>query len=179
MEVWKDIKGYEGIYQAGSCGNIRTHPDKTTFTNRHGTRKWKCRILKGRGDFYATGKRVTLWKDGKCKDFLVARLVAFTFFNEDINNHDLTVNHINGNRLDNSIENLELISLADNIRHAFNFGLISTGKSVEVVNLKNGEAKKFISLSKASLYIGKSNQYLSNSIKQRKFKNEKYSWSLI
>lgn len=166
MEVWKDIKGYEGIYQASNTGKIRTAPNKKTYTQRHGERTWKVRELKGRGDRISPGKRVFLWKDGKGKDFLVARLVAFTFFDQDINNHELTVNHIDGNRLNNEISNLELVSIADNIRHGFKTGLYSNQKKCALVELYTGKKYEFSSLSKASEYLNKSTGYLSNIIKK-------------
>ena len=40
MEKWKDIPGYEGLYQASNLGRIRTYPNKTTFTEWHGVRQW-------------------------------------------------------------------------------------------------------------------------------------------
>ena len=67
------------------------------------------------------GYRVDLWKDGKPKTFLVARLVATTFL-EDLIDTDMTVNHKDGNRLNNNIENLEWLSRADNIRYGFQNG---------------------------------------------------------
>ena len=78
-EVWKDIPDYEGLYEASSFGRIRTKEGKTTFTQKRGIRHWKSRIMKGRGNNYSTGSRVGLWKNGKVKDWLVARLVAITF----------------------------------------------------------------------------------------------------
>ena len=121
-EIWKDIPNYEGIYQASSFGRIRTVEGKTTYTKRHGARHWKSRIMKGRGNF-PIGKRVGLWKNGIVKDWLVARLVAITFLGYPTNNAN-TVNHKNGNRFDNRLENLEWLSLEDNIRHAFDTGLV-------------------------------------------------------
>ena len=82
-EIWKDIKGYSG-YQVSNLGRVRTH-NKTTYTEKHGERHWKNRILKFKPDYNSrykekqgTGYRVTLWKNGKGKDYLVARLVATT-----------------------------------------------------------------------------------------------------
>lgn len=120
-EVWKDIPNFEG-YQVSNLGRVRTH-NKITYTKMHGDRHWKDRILKYKGQTYETGYRVDLWKNGKPNTMLVARLVAFTFYDEDINNHKLTVDHIDGNRFNNKLENLELISLAENIRRAFKNGL--------------------------------------------------------
>ena len=120
FEIWKDIPRYPG-YQASNLGRIRTH-NKITYTELHGERHWKDRILKFKPSApKGIGYRISLWKDGKSKDYLVARLIATTFL-EDLINTDMTVNHKNGNRLDNRIENLEWLSRADNIRYGFQNG---------------------------------------------------------
>lgn len=62
--------------------------------------------------------RVSLRKDGKSKEFLVHRLVALAFIENPKNL--ATVNHIDGNKLNNSVENLEWLSLSDNIKHYHN-----------------------------------------------------------
>lgn len=123
-EIWKDIPRYNG-YQASNLGKIRTH-NKVTYTKKHGERHWKERILKFKPSNptkktkQGTGYRVTLWKNGKPKDFLVARLIATTFL-EDLIETKMTVNHKNGDRLDNRVENLEWMTRADNIRYGFEY----------------------------------------------------------
>lgn len=164
-EIWKDIPDYEGIYQASNYGRIRTAPNKTTFTQRHGIRHWKSRIMSGRGNNLKTGKRVGLWKDGKVKDWLVARLVAITFLGKPTKEAN-TVNHKNGNRLDNRIENLEWLSIGDNVRHAFENDLIKT--SYKIILFNNDCSLYFKSLSKASLSIGRNHGYISLCIKRNK-----------
>ena len=162
-EIWKDIPSYEGIYQASNLGRIRTAPNKTTYTELHGQRHWKVRILKGRGNNKNTGARVSLWKNGKCKDLLVARLVAMTFLG--IPKETDTVNHKNGNRLDNNIDNLEWLSLADNIRHAFNTGLMPYKK----IKLYNKDCELvFRSMALASKYLGRNQGYISLCIKRKR-----------
>lgn len=162
MEVWKDIPGYEGIYQASTLGNIRTVEGKTTSNKRCATRHWKSRILKGRGDHYSTGKRVSLWKDGEVKDALVARVVASTFLG--VPPEGFTVNHIDGNRLNNHIDNLEWLSLADNIRHGFATGLYPTKK---VILQKEDNLLEFVSMSECDKFLRRSKGYTSNSLKKR------------
>ena len=162
MEIWIDIPGYEGIYQASSCGNIRTVEGKTTSNKRYSCRQWKSRILKGRGDNYVTGRRVSLWKNGEVKDWLVARLVAITFLGAPPNGY--TVNHIDGNRLNNRIENLEWLSLPDNIRHGFATGLYPT-KQVSLQ--REGKDLKFKSMSECDKFLKRAKGYTSNSLKKR------------
>ena len=48
MENWKDVPEYEGIYEVSDQGRVRTKLGKTTYTKRHGVRKWKQRYLKNK-----------------------------------------------------------------------------------------------------------------------------------
>lgn len=175
MEIWKAIPNYEGIYEASTYGRIRTAIGKTTYTKKHGVRHWKQRIIKPKGENCQTGYRVSLWKDGIKKDWLVARLVGMTFLGES----DLTINHIDGNRLNNHIENLEWCSLADNIRKGFETGLYSYQKMVKIINKKNNDEYIFRNLTIAEKFIKKYRGYLSNNIKRNKLENEEYKWELI
>ena len=73
--------------------------------------------------------RVSLWKDRKEKTWLVARLVALTWC--DGYADGLTVNHKNGNPLDNSAQNLEWMTRAANIQHGFKNGLYKNWRPVQ------------------------------------------------
>lgn len=124
MVNWRDIPGYEGLYQASNLGQIRTCEGKITSNARYGKRVWKQRIMKQKLCKNAKGRidaRVILWKDGKERTWLVSRLVALTWC--DGYADGLTVNHINGNTLDNSAVNLEWITRKANIQHGFKTGL--------------------------------------------------------
>lgn len=175
-EIWLDIPNYEG-YQVSNLGRVRTYRKKS-YTERHGVRHWKDRILKFKGETYQTGYRVDLWKDGKSKTFLVARLVAYTFYEKDINDQNTTVNHIDGNRFNNNLGNLEIISLADNIRHAFNTGLMPY-KKVKVIRKSDNQEFIFRSMVKASEFIGMNKSYVCCQIKRNVFENKDYSWCFV
>lgn len=164
METWKDIPGYEGLYEASTHGRIRSADGKTTHTEKHGMRRWKSRILKGRGEHNINGYRVSLWKDGSAKDWLVCRLVGITFLG-DPPRQDWTINHIDGNRRNNSVDNLEWLTLADNIRHGFNTGLYSNCQRGVVLSNK-GESFDFKSMSEAGREIGRTGAYISECLKR-------------
>lgn len=162
MEIWKDIPGYEGDYQASSEGRIRSVDGKTTWSKRHDTeRRWKGRVLKQKGD-RRLGLRVSLWKDGKPKYMLVARLVAMAFIGMPKDGD--TVNHIDGNRLNNNVENLEWLSLADNIRHGFRTGLFEKNQKPVVLKTEKAEIS-FPSLSAADRFLGRKVGYVHNRLK--------------
>lgn len=176
QEIWKDIPNFKG-YQVSNKGRVRTY-NKITYTEKHGERTWENRILKYKGKTYKTGYRVDLWKNGKPYTKLVARLVAFTFYEKDIEDRSLTVNHIDGNRFNNEIDNLEIISLADNIRHAFNTGLMPC-KKIKVI-FKNGGYVLFCrSMTEASKLMNKSHGYISDKIKKGIYEDNAFKWEVI
>lgn len=161
--------GYEG-YQASNLGRIRTH-NKITYTKRHGYRSWTDRVLKYKPStnskqksVQGMGYRVTLWKDGKPKDFLVARLVATTFL-ENLIDTPMTVNHKDGNRLNNRIDNLEWLTRADNIKYGFENNQY---KQQKILLLNDEEKKEFRSLSQANFFLGRNHNYINNCIKNNR-----------
>ena len=169
MEQWKDIPGYEGIYQASNEGRIRTSENKTTSNALCDKRVWKQRVLKQiwvkrpRSDKYQAN--VKLWKDGKVQTYLVARLIAMTWC--DGYADDLTVNHIDGDPTNNRADNLEWITKKENIQKGFEAGLYKSCKPVRLI-AKDGTVQTFISMTSAGKFLGKSRGYLQNRIQSGK-----------
>lgn len=161
---WRDVVGYEGIYEVSNKGRVRTHKNKTTYTKKHGVRHWKQRYLK---DKTPNGRdvRVSLWKDGKHKDFLVHRLVAFAFM--PVVKGKECINHIDGNPKNNNVENLEWCNHLENNRHAFETGLMHTNMAVKLIN-HLGIEYEFISMSRASQFLGRNNGYISTKLKRNR-----------
>ena len=166
MVMWRDVEGYEGMYEVSDDGQVRTHKDKVTYTKMHGVRRWKQRVLKEKNP-NGRDVRVDLWKDGKPKSFLVHRLVAYAFIPEV--EGKTSINHKDGNPRNNNVENLEWCNHLENNRHAFANGLMYTIK-VDIINKETRERMRFGSLKEASLFLGKSNGYLSDF--KKKGKNE-------
>lgn len=114
-EVWKDVAGFEGLYQISSKGRVksleRLTPGKLGSLRRTQEKMMKLqKNIKG----YPT---VMLHKDGKGHAKLVHRLVAYAFIENPLNLPQ--VNHKDTNKENNNIENLEWITGIDNMRHAF------------------------------------------------------------
>lgn len=171
MEVWKDVVGYEGIYEVSNKGRVRTHKNKTTYTKRHGVRKWRQIILKNKNP-KGRDVRVALWKDGKHKDFLVHRLVAYAFIPQI--EGKTSINHIDGNPKNNNVENLEWCDHRDNNNHAFDNGLMTTNKVIFLVDKITNESHYFRSMTKAGRFLGKSHGYISNALKSGETEVEGY-----
>lgn len=175
-EQWKDIPGYEGIYQASTLGRIRTCENKTTYTERHGVRHWKQRILKQKYQRRYRAKengkrdaRVCLWKDGKEKTHLVSRLVAMTWC--DGYSEELTVNHIDGDTENNNASNLEWVTYKENSIHSFRTGLHASHVKPIILTV-NGNNLQFNTLASASRFLGYNSGYLSNKFKKEERKRQ-------
>lgn len=169
--TWRDVSGYEGIYEVSNCGQVRTHKNKTTHSDMHGIRRWKQRVLKQKVSKDNTC-RVCLYKNKKERTWLVHRLVAKAFIPKVEGKR--FINHLDGNRLNNSVENLEWCNHTENNNHAFDNGLIRTAEKVILLNKKTHEPLYFRSKSKASEYLGKNSGYISAELKKGKKEADDY-----
>lgn len=149
MEMWRDIVGYEGIYQVSNKGRIR---------NKHG------RIRKtGNLNGYKT---INLYKNNKGKTRYVHRIVAQAF----INNYDekLDVNHIDFNRANNNVKNLECVTRGENFRYSYYNNRVplpppQEPKEIMCINDK----KTFKSIKEAGLYYKINSSLICNQLKGR------------
>jgi hypothetical protein len=119
MRLWKDIKGYEGLYQISNFGEIKSLKRKVNFRNFKRTINEK--ILKPYKDSNNYLK-INLSKNKKSKMFLVHRLVAKAFIN-NVNNKN-QVNHKDNNHSNNNVNNLEWVNQSENIQHAYDNGFM-------------------------------------------------------
>lgn len=106
MEIWKDIKGYEGKYQVSNYGNVKS-------MNYHRERKEKILSLCHDPSGYPF---VLLYKNGKRKQCAVHRLVADAFLNNE--NGLPCINHKDENKQNNHASNLEFCTVAYNNRYS-------------------------------------------------------------
>ena len=107
--------------KVSSNGEIETF-DKTSIRKNGRPDNRKGKVLKPKVDSYGY-EAVTLSKNGKRKTYLVHRLVAMAFIDNPLQKE--TVNHIDGNKLNNSLENLEWATQKEQRAHAIEMGLAS------------------------------------------------------
>lgn len=170
-EAWKEITGYEGLYEISNLGRVRTAKDKTTYSEKHGKRTWKQRTLKQKTDKNGY-KRVSLWKNKCEKTFLVHRLVAEQYIKK-IPNKDI-INHKDGNPSNNYVTNLEWCDYKENLNHAFENRLNKSPDPTVLVNLNTKKAFYFLSKSQASKFLGRNHGFISRCLKNNVTQVDEY-----
>ena len=129
-EIWKDIPCYEGLYKVSNKGNVKTL--ERNVRGRNGsicTRKEKILKPKKRSDGYL---EVNLWIEGKYKTMKIHRLVCEAFLPNPYNLPE--VNHINEDKEDNRLENLEYCDRKYNC----NFGTRNERARISISKAKKG-----------------------------------------
>lgn len=112
-EIWKDIRGYEGLYQVSNFGRVKSFYGRTKeeiILSKSVDNKGYCRVI--------------LYKNNKPQLKLIHRLVAIEFINNIDNKPQ--INHINGIKSDNKVSNLEWCTGSENMIHAYKIGLEKT-----------------------------------------------------
>jgi hypothetical protein len=141
MEIWKKIKGFEESYEISNLGNLRSI-DRLVDHYKGGKRLYKGSNKNTRvsSDGYL---KCNLKINGKRFDFRVHRLVAIAFLDKPIGKD--IINHINGIKTDNRVENLEWCNSSENIIHAVKERLIKTKltdkEALEIIQSKLSQRK--------------------------------------
>ena len=117
-EVWRPVLGYEGLYSVSSHGRVRGE-ERIVRHYMGGPKRLKQRVM--RQKLCRGYPQVQISQDGAQRFFYVHRLVAEAFL-EPVPGAD-TINHKNGVKADNRVSNLEMLSIADNVRHSVRTGL--------------------------------------------------------
>lgn len=175
IEIWKDIPEYKGLYQVSSFGRVRSL-DRDITQKGHKcmfTRRMRGKIIKPRkqnGGYYV----VWLSKNGKIKPCTVHRIVLSVF--RPNNNDELIVNHIDGNKSNNNLVNLEWITHRENNLHAHSIGLVKTTSNKRVQCIDDGII--YPSIRAAANAVGVTGGAIEQAIRKNQ-KSKGLRWKLI
>ena len=139
LEIWKDIPSYEGVYQISNLGRVKS----LNYLRMGFESIRKPTLNKG----YLL---VSLYKNNKQKMWSVHRLVAISFIENPENKEQ--VNHKNGVRNDNRLENLEWSTVSENNRHSYEI-LGRKAPSLGVFGKDNPSSKAILQFSKNGEFI--------------------------
>lgn len=176
-EIWADIDGFEGQYQVSNHGRIKSC-DRILPHKTHGTWHIKERLLKQVTTPYGYMSASFHLGEGKMQTVRVHRMVAIAFIPNPMNLPQ--VNHIDGNKQNNHVSNLEWVTEHENTDHAWSHGLcdnIVKCKQVPVINLDTGE--RFESIASAERSFGKITGAIGHVLKGKAKHAYGYRWAYV
>lgn len=163
VENWKDVPGYEGLYMASSLGKIKSLD--RVIPSKCGSKMTRYGKILSPSLIKSSGYRFMTFVDAHAnrKQMLIHRVVAQTFLPNPTNLP--VVNHINGIKTDNRIENLEWVTVAENSKHAVKLGLNhipdntgrinnATSRRIRQYSLNGDFIREYPSISEACRVLG-------------------------
>lgn len=143
-EQWRDIAGYEGLYQVSNIGRVRSldHVVKT--------KRGKDMLVKGKDKSLLNrkGYMFVLLRNRRVQQMCAVHRLVATAFIPNLDNKP-EVNHIDANKSNNCVNNLEWVTGEENMRHAYDNGLVVKGQAVIM-----DEKIVFDSISKCAKHVG-------------------------
>jgi len=174
-EVWKDVPGFEPFYQVSNLGRVKSK-DRWSPING-GLRFFAGKMMKLSLNHYGY-LHVSFTINGKGKCINAHQLVAWAFFGEQL--PGIQVNHIDGNKQNNSINNLEYVTNSQNIQHACDTGLFNNKKRMKTCRFSDEqiiEIRQLLTNGASSSEVGR--QYNCSAYEIEKIgRHERYTWVL-
>lgn len=178
-EIWKPIKGYEGLYSVSNMGRVKSLAGK-----QRGVCRMTGEPILQKHDIIVTQSTpsesypyvsVRLMKDGKRKGLFVHKLVASHFCEGE----GEVVNHKNGIKTDNLAENLEWVSHRENLAHAVRHGLREADANrtpVVAYDKEGNRVKEFRSIAEAARWCGGDTRTIHRVLKGIKHSHKNFVW---
>ena len=159
-EIWKDVKGYNDLYEVSNLGVIRNKLTKHQLSVK--VDKWGYAIVR-------------LADNGTSKQCRAHRIVAITFLDNPLKKPE--VNHVDCNKLNNSVENLEWVTGEENRKHAIKNGLMVC-KSIVGTSKATGERTVFNSIGEAIRKTKEPEPSVYSCLRGTQRSTRNYYWSL-
>ena len=165
IKEMKDIKSFEGLYAITRNGKVWSYPNKKGGSKNG---KWLRVFIQHRGyyNYYLQHKN-------KRRIILAHKLVANAYIPNPLNRKE--INHINGNKLDNRVENLEWSTRSENMKHAYKLGLLHKFGKHENHPMAKLNKKQVLQIRESY----KSGEYTQRQLAKQFKVNQRLIWSII
>lgn len=148
-EVWKPVKGYEGYYEVSNLGRVKSKARKYYRSDVLYHLKERVMKVSPSSSGYNT---IILTVNGKAKSYLLHRLIALAFIENPQNKK--CINHKDGDKFNNSLENLEWCTYSENRNHGLRTGLIKQKRATHSHAKLTEDDVKFIKKMYSYTYCG-------------------------
>lgn len=189
--MWKVIPNTDNLYYASDDGQIKSAPRMRKLVTKRGEEKAYLRngkILKQTINSHGYPCVTIKYSDGSQKVIMTHRLVALTFIPNPENKPQ--INHIDGDKTNNSVSNLEWCTASENLKHAFNTGLNKGGspwlgksgrlhpnsRPVQAYDKSNNLIAEYESISLAAKAMGISDSHICSCLNGRRKSAGGYIW---
>lgn len=175
MENWKPVKDFEGWYEVSDLGNVRSIDRKVDFEDgRYANYKGQEMSKQNHSAGYYM---VVLWKNRKCIRKYIHRLVAEAFI-PNVEGKTF-VNHIDGDKTNNNVTNLEWCTHVENIKHAYKMNLTPKDKQPKKVHqydLQGNYIATYESYKEAARAIGGNGPKIGQVVSGQRKTHKKFIW---
>ena len=181
-EIWKDVIGYEGLYQVSNFGNVMSMERYITESSGKIRIKYKKKMKLYQNEYGYM--RVILIKNKIGKNYQVHRLVSLSFIENKLNK--LYVNHKDGIKNNNNVENLEWVTKSENELHAYRvLGKINIKKGsraphlfvgIKQYDINMNFIREYKSITDASIETNTSRRKISSVAKGYRNKTNNFIW---
>lgn len=161
IEIWKDIPGYEGLYQCSNFGNVKSLVKR--MGNGFSKEKLKTPTVNPKNGYYY----LNLWKNNKSTTYQLHQVVAITFLGHERRRMIKVVDHIDNNKNNNSVLNLQVITQRENVSK----GKINKTSKYTGVKFEYNRWRAYIRINKKTITLGRFNtEYEAHLAYQNKIK---------
>lgn len=182
-EIWESVKNYEGLYEVSNMGRVKSLSRSVKCHNGQ-TRTFNEKILTLHQSKITDRHKnptyhVELWKNNTREVFRIHRLVASTFISNPENKPQ--INHIDGDRKNNRVDNLEWCTNSENMLHSYATGLTKPRgcKAIKGTSKDQKVTLEFPSIEEASRAINGNPDAIRAALKGRSSSSCGYYWKYI
>ena len=171
-EIWKPVVGWEELYEVSNLGNVRS---LDRYVNQRNYKRF-CKGTLLKIYKYKTGYGIVSLRDSGIQKQGKVHQLVMNAFNPNTSDKNLEINHIDGNTMNNKLDNLEWCTHKENLQHASKHNLLSVYKPINQYDLNGNFIKRWNSMKEARDFYNLGINSLRNACKRKSGIHKGYIW---